>query len=68
MPERKGKAPLKSGGKLGTNRTPREREMDRYEMVKLLRRGYTQQEVGDILGISQAQVCYDWKIVISKLA
>jgi predicted transcriptional regulator len=67
MPERKGKAPLKSGGKLGTNRSPREREMDRLEMVKLLRRGYTQQEVADIIGISQAQVCYDWKIVISKL-
>jgi hypothetical protein len=48
-------------------RTPAQRILDRQEIAKLLRRGWTQQEIGDKLGIHRTMVQHDWKIVVREL-
>lgn len=43
------------------------KEQDRATMMKLLRRGYTQGQIAEVLKISNQQVSYDFKLVISNL-
>lgn len=49
-------------------RTQAQREIDLAEMTRLIRRGCTYAEIGERLGVNASQICYDWKIVIKRLA
>lgn len=57
----------KSEGKPGSTRNKTERETQRAELPKLLRRGWTQAMIAEKFGVSQAQVSCDYKIVMKEL-
>src|SRR5262245_2052021 len=48
-------------------RTKAQRELDRAEMLKLLRRGWTKARIGERLGVHRTQVDYDWNAVLKEL-
>jgi len=41
--------------------------LDRIEMVKLMRKGYTQSAIAEKMGVSQQQISKDWKLVHDDL-
>jgi hypothetical protein len=48
-------------------RTPHQRTLNRAELPKLLRRGYTYQMIAEQFGINVAQVASDWEIIVKEV-
>lgn len=57
----------KKGSKFAYKRTPQQLELQRAEMLSLIRRGYTQLSIAAKYGLSPQQVSYDYKIVIKQV-
>ncbi len=45
-----------------------QRQLDRIEMVKLMRRGWTQVQIAEKMGLSVTTITHDWKVVIREVA
>jgi hypothetical protein len=43
-------------------------EADRAEMIRLMRRGWTQAMIADRMGLSRQQITYDYRIVLKEMA
>lgn len=50
-----------------SRRSPTQRELDRAELVKMVRRGWTQAAIAQRLGVTPKQVQVDWQIVVKEM-
>lgn len=48
-------------------RTTAQREQDLAELLRLLRRGWTQRQAAERLGVAPSQIAYDWKVLLKRL-
>jgi transposase-like protein len=48
-------------------RTPDQIQLDRAEMVQLLRRGWTKAAIAEKFGLHPSQISYDWKRVLTRV-
>lgn len=48
-------------------RSPMQLKQDREEMVRLMRRGWSQSQIAEKLGVSAGQVHYDYKLVVKQI-
>jgi hypothetical protein len=51
----------------GAKRTELQRETDRAEMMRMLRRGYTHSMVAERLGVARSMVSYDFQVVMKQI-
>jgi hypothetical protein len=58
----------KHNGKRGPKRHPKARELDKPTIVSLMRRGWTQQMIGEHLGLDQSTISYEWRKIRAQMA
>lgn len=48
-------------------RTPLQIKQDREELARLIRRGWTQSQVAEKLGVSEGQIRYDYRVIVKQI-
>jgi hypothetical protein len=63
----RGSGPVQSKLKVGENRAVGQREYDRAELAKWMRRGATQAWIAERLGVSTQTIHLDWRILVTQM-
>lgn len=67
MAGKKGRSGKNGKGKTQPKRSDIQRKLDRAEMMKLLRRGWSKTQIAEKLGVHQTMISYDYKLVMKEV-